>query len=153
MHNINIELGKGINGLLLILIGVVHVAGSRAVAWVGLQSGINVGTTIAGFVALMAASQLPWAAGQNRQSSALSSSLTSSTSLSGYQEHHLLDLYHDPWLLHFRTGSSFLLYLFFLVQPPSFKGMTVLGLGDSLEGWRVASTWLPLFPHELFIFI
>ena len=29
MHNINIELGKGINGLLLILIGVVHVAGLK----------------------------------------------------------------------------------------------------------------------------
>ena len=151
MHNINIELGKGINGLLLVLIGGAQ--GSWREWVLPLQSGINVGTTIAGFVALMAASQLPWAAAQNRQSSALSSSLTSSTSLSGYQEHHLLDLYHDPWLLHFRTGSSFLLYLFFLVQPPSFKGMTVLGLGDSLEGWRVASTWLPLFPHELFIFI
>ena len=27
MYNINIKLGKGINGLLIVLLGVIHVAG------------------------------------------------------------------------------------------------------------------------------
>ena len=99
--SINIELlGKGINAMDFSSssIALFTSSGSMDVSFLcNRQLWINVGTTITGFVSLMAASHLPWVAGQNRQCSAFSSSLTSSSSLSGYQEHHLLDLYDDPW--------------------------------------------------------
>ena len=143
MNNINIELGKGINGLLIVLLGVIHVAGlnGRGIdEWVlSLQSGINVGMTIAGFVAVQwwRRHSFPELLGITDKSCILFflNLLILLVRISGTSSVGSLS-----WSLVIASSFSdwecfaFVLDLIFLVQPPSFKGM-IDSLGDSLEVW------------------